>query len=437
VTQYFEMPCPHCRRGLRIRTTYVGRRLLCKYCKHDFRVAGEKPAAAAAVPDAEAPPAPAAAEAEALRRRVAELEQDLDRAHGESAVAASEHARGRERIEALESQLAAANRAGLAAAELRRQLDAVREERDQLHEHVGSHTQRAARMEGDLQAVSAEVVALEAALRDAEEAGRRRGEAAQEQLDAERAEKERAAAEWKAESEAAARLRGQVEDLQRSLAEAVQAHEEGRRASTQAFREARGVWEAERAGLRAKWEEEVRAEFLAAEKAKWEEENRAELRAAEQRLLEERARAAAEAEAARQQIDVLRQERDAAVQRLQAAGGERGAADGRNDAARGPDEVARLADELDRTRKEKDAAARKGGELAARVQALQGEVARLRQAEADYQRSLAVMHGFGPGRPPAGPAADPQRDKLQDELEQARRELASLKNVLHSMGIIV
>src|SRR5690242_2120598 len=34
--QYFEMACPSCGKGLKIRTEYSGRRLACKHCDNTF-----------------------------------------------------------------------------------------------------------------------------------------------------------------------------------------------------------------------------------------------------------------------------------------------------------------------------------------------------------------------------------------------------------------
>ena len=35
-TTFIEVPCPNCQRGLRVRTRHLGRRVGCKYCKHQF-----------------------------------------------------------------------------------------------------------------------------------------------------------------------------------------------------------------------------------------------------------------------------------------------------------------------------------------------------------------------------------------------------------------
>src|SRR5689334_18883912 len=35
-TTFVEIPCPKCRRGLRVRTGLLGRRAGCKYCEHQF-----------------------------------------------------------------------------------------------------------------------------------------------------------------------------------------------------------------------------------------------------------------------------------------------------------------------------------------------------------------------------------------------------------------
>lgn len=36
MTKYFETSCPHCRRILRVRTEYIGRRVCCNHCNQDF-----------------------------------------------------------------------------------------------------------------------------------------------------------------------------------------------------------------------------------------------------------------------------------------------------------------------------------------------------------------------------------------------------------------
>src|SRR3954453_11305350 len=36
VIQYFETPCPHCLRNLRVRTTYLGQSVYCNHCNNDF-----------------------------------------------------------------------------------------------------------------------------------------------------------------------------------------------------------------------------------------------------------------------------------------------------------------------------------------------------------------------------------------------------------------
>src|SRR5271165_524934 len=85
VTQYIEMPCPQCGRGLRVRTSYVGLRLACKYCRHNFQVTGEgrtaAPPSTPATPDA----------ADALRRQTEALELELGKVKAEVAVRESEY----------------------------------------------------------------------------------------------------------------------------------------------------------------------------------------------------------------------------------------------------------------------------------------------------------------------------------------------------------
>src|SRR5262245_46518891 len=132
------MSCSQCGRPLRIRKEYVGQRLACKQCNHVFQVTDTGQAVSA--------PSPAqAAETEALRRRVAELEQELRQAGG-----------------------------------LRDKLDAALAEGERLRAELRTHQDtaaRAGRLEAELQASQAEV--------------QRRAEAADRELQSARTEGER------------------------------------------------------------------------------------------------------------------------------------------------------------------------------------------------------------------------------------------------------
>src|SRR5438094_5954977 len=43
MVEYFGMPCPNCRRDLRIRREYAGRFIACSYCHHTFRPTAPAP----------------------------------------------------------------------------------------------------------------------------------------------------------------------------------------------------------------------------------------------------------------------------------------------------------------------------------------------------------------------------------------------------------
>jgi chromosome segregation ATPase len=139
VPQYFEMSCPQCGKGLRIRSTYVGLRLACKQCGHTFQFQGngQQPQPAAAPPAAAA--SDLAPELAAARQRAATLEQELETARIELAAA---KARVGELTGQLQSTAAAA---AVAPPDLAPELEAARK--------------RAAASEQDLENARAELSA--------------------------------------------------------------------------------------------------------------------------------------------------------------------------------------------------------------------------------------------------------------------------------------
>ena len=250
--QYIEKPCPQCGKGLRIRTTYVGLRLACKYCNHNFLLQPDgQLVTAPAAPPAASPSSPSvdlAPELEAHRQRTAALEQDLDKVRAELAAAMTQRedlvlqlqkkheeltrereqsqgalqvAQARQEAELTAAttqrvdlalqlqkkeeelarvqeeskdtllQLAQARQEAVQATEQLREQEAARSESDGMQQQLKSLQEKVARagtLEQELTSARAEIARLGAEREEIEAASRRRGEEAVNELAAARSE---------------------------------------------------------------------------------------------------------------------------------------------------------------------------------------------------------------------------------------------------------
>ena len=118
MVQYIDSACPNCNKSVRIRTEYIGKRLVCTSCSHKF------PATA---PDGYSPPtAPTSdAELEIARQRVAASEQEIATLRADLATRSAD-------------QIAALQKSQESLSEMSRLRDSVRENQHQLASVRGS-----------------------------------------------------------------------------------------------------------------------------------------------------------------------------------------------------------------------------------------------------------------------------------------------------------
>src|SRR5262245_39837547 len=79
---YIALPCSQCRRILRVRTEYLGQRVVCQHCNYGFLVPGDGDPMTAA---------PFSAELPVDQERVTRMEQELKQVRNELAVRSSDH----------------------------------------------------------------------------------------------------------------------------------------------------------------------------------------------------------------------------------------------------------------------------------------------------------------------------------------------------------
>jgi chromosome segregation ATPase len=206
--QYLEQTCPNCHRSLRVRTEYLGKRIVCRYCQLTF------------TPEAPAVPA-GDAQVTALQEELQQARAERDRLARAHAEAAAAHEQTRQGHDTARAQWEAERQALLAewdqkhqahaaeAGRLQEELAGVRrqheEERTALHDEAAGWREQYEALTAqidvltrDLERLSAQNQEMEQALRGelerlsqaVEKTGRERDELA-EQADALRAEAER------------------------------------------------------------------------------------------------------------------------------------------------------------------------------------------------------------------------------------------------------
>jgi chromosome segregation ATPase len=131
MADYLELTCPGCQRKLRIRTKYIGLRVACSHCQHNFLVeAPEGTAASGPTPSGYAPAPPDLA---AEQQRVAELDSELQQLRQQLADRAAECAQATEQLREAETR----------HAEERRELEADRSRIEEQVEQLKRQVQEA------------------------------------------------------------------------------------------------------------------------------------------------------------------------------------------------------------------------------------------------------------------------------------------------------
>jgi chromosome segregation ATPase len=440
VKQYLELACPNCQRSLRVRTEYLGKRIVCKHCQRQFT-----PVAPAVV----APPVAAPAEAP---ERVAQLEEELRQARDGLAHHQAEYADALRELERVRGSLV----------ELEDRSHAREIEADELRERVKQeaeqHSAATARL-GELDVLRAERDQLtEARTADAQALAGLRARAD----DLERGHSE-AHGQWETERQALAaqadqRVREELEaarqrfaterkGLQGEIAVAVRQHEELLRERDELAAGGREAEQSHRAAV-ARLQEEMTESRRATETAiqaheQSKEQHRQQAEAAGQAHagLEEQI-AGFRAELARleqEQAATHQQHEEALRARDESAVGQREAEQSLRT------EVARLQEGLTESRGATDAATQAHAGLKEQAAALRAEVARLQeeltesrgatetatQAHAGLNEQVAALHAEL-----ARLEQEQQADVLEvveevpaladdSELLQAREELAA------------
>jgi chromosome segregation ATPase len=446
VSDYLEMPCPQCKRSLRIRTSYVGLRLACKHCQHKFRVEGEsKP------PISPAPGKPAES-AIATKKEVLRPSDSV--------------VRDRELLSSLQFQLEQVRKQEGRSPALEHELDDLRIERDALKIELAEVKATASRVTG----LEAELTAARA------EADRLRGDAGERErsretieelqhklaadsevrarleqraatLESELCEARRVAGADREERDAEAakvrELQSQIENLEQRLSTLDLEHEESRLDSTRAFREARDQWHQERANDKTQWQMENQGSLQSLER---------ELQDMRNKFEEERAALSFQVEAALCQAKRLTLEQESLAEQMQVKERER----------------AQIAMELESVRSDRDLHMSTREELSSHLAKAQTEMEALRQNEenlrvrsaelidelsvarenfAALERQLVESRVHAPvqssppmngnGTPAAETAPEPDTHELREELSRQRDEIEALKNTLQLMGIIL
>ena len=80
--QYIDGACPKCKRSVRVRAEYLGKRIACKYCDHDFLAQAQLVHGAAAAEAAATAGSALSPELTIARQRVATLEEVVSRDRG-------------------------------------------------------------------------------------------------------------------------------------------------------------------------------------------------------------------------------------------------------------------------------------------------------------------------------------------------------------------
>jgi hypothetical protein len=247
---YIASVCPHCQHSLRIRTEYVGRKIICKYCNQSFLAAdsGQREASRPETveeqirlrPDGEEIAAASATTADQLREAV------------------SEASRLQALVEVLQPQLVARD---LEIESLKRQLAEMGAARDQLRsqaeaaqgqitvvERLEAERQEHLQAADQLRARVGELEHSLAAATAATEAAQQNHAAVTERLEGER----------DAVLEQVEQLRPRLSQLEESLAIAQAGTDTAQREAESSLERERSRAEAERHSLQAEWEERHR-----------------------------------------------------------------------------------------------------------------------------------------------------------------------------------
>jgi chromosome segregation ATPase len=380
VIEYIELQCPNCQRGLRVRTTYVGKHVRCKQCQHTFPV--QAPASRPAT--AERPvPAPATGGLEEVFQRL-RVELDAHRTdHADTmrrlTQAQEEGDRLRAQVHELRGQVDDAGRRLEEVESLRQQLFLAETESSRLRTQIASleavgHELQAARDERD--ALRGQIQQLQSHL-DASGAEVEQLRQAAAELETVRGERDRLNDEQKAGTQTAEELRGRVADLEHTLAEAMAAHEASHADLVRSHEQARDQWAADLKGHLGEAEERLRKHQTEAETVGRQRDQ--------------------ESAALRDELATLKQEHPAALGQIESLRGE----------------VAQLREELEGARKAKEEDSRRheheGKQFEAECQSLKGEIHTLGLQAADLRQ---------------------ERDALRADLDQHRERAVALQKEL-------
>jgi len=159
VTQYLGMPCPQCRRNLRVRSEYRGRRVCCTHCGHPFLLAPTDDLLAAPPPPPTTRPGLGSDELalvleqlQEIRGQFAQLRGEVRDLHAQIDQARSDSAPEREDAAAFLGRLGA-------------EIEALREragQADRLEEGLHAESRKAARLHEELRAARTEIERLQA-----------------------------------------------------------------------------------------------------------------------------------------------------------------------------------------------------------------------------------------------------------------------------------
>ena len=200
---YLGTTCPSCQHRLRIRTEYIGHRIVCKYCQHRFR-AEAPPAISPSVPSTDAVTVELRdSEAEKAKHGVLGLVQEIERLRTD--------------IAERDSKLSA----------LERQVHEAQEQSVRLQGDLDQSKQQAMRQGIELEEIRAVKAQVQSRLESTD-------------TDCER-------------------LQARIAALEQSLCEAKTAHEAKSSDLQQVHQEGRAQWEADREALVGQWEEKHQA----------------------------------------------------------------------------------------------------------------------------------------------------------------------------------
>ena len=391
MSRHIRIACPNCQRSdLRIRPEYLGRRVTCKHCHHEFPAGAAEDPGTRPRPAGHSPPEQAAIDVAEPRATALEVE----RMRAELGTQTGQYTATLQRLRDVEGRL------GQSQDRVRGLQEQLDQARGQLRRDSERRDERA-EADADRDRLRAELEALRAG-RDRLEVDRLEGSRLEEQLRAELAEARRRLAE------------------EASLREAVGGE------LTRGRDEAIAAWEAERRAWQSR-DEELRARLQDAERRLVEEQARSEAASRDwrERLDAVQARFDWDRQALQEETGRLLREaeaqargRDAAIQQFEAA---------RQEHPRFQAEIARLVAEAEDARRRADETGRRGDELAGRVRELQGEL--------DHERSdrAAELRGGPEQIEAARRQHDRDRAGLQEEVQRIRREADAARAEVESL----